>query len=100
MPPTKPPRAPKPRTISPRTISPRTISPRTISRQAFRRDPDRYILAAEREGPISVLDAQGRTRVILSSPLATDEGNAVVDTLLSTHTKGLAVRKPLTRRMK
>lgn len=30
----------------------------------------------------------------------TDSGNALVDDLLATHTKGLAVRKPLERRLK
>lgn len=30
----------------------------------------------------------------------TEEGNALVDELLSTHTKGLAVRRPLERRLK
>ncbi|MEM9861234.1 MAG: hypothetical protein AAF938_06440 [Myxococcota bacterium] len=30
----------------------------------------------------------------------TEAGNALVDELLATHTKGLAVRRPLTRRLK
>lgn len=49
---------------------------RTVSRQQFRADPDRYILAAEQDGPIAVLDDHGRTRMVLSSPLANDEKSA------------------------
>lgn len=38
----------------------------TITRREFRADPGRYILAAD-QGPITVVDDAGRTRMVLSS---------------------------------
>ncbi|MAQ18964.1 MAG: hypothetical protein CMN30_29725 [Sandaracinus sp.] len=46
---------------------------RRISRQDFRANPAQYILAAEKSGPIAVVDDLGTTRMLLSSPLAIDE---------------------------
>lgn len=47
--------------------------PRRITRAEFHAAPDHYILACEEEGPILVVDDEGVTRMVLSSPLARDE---------------------------
>lgn len=62
----------------------------------------KHILGGLHAGPSpSSVVREGRS-VIQRAPLlrTTESGNALVDELLSAHTKGLAVRRPLERRLK
>ena len=48
---------------------------RTVSREDFAHDPVRWVELARAEGPVTVVDAQGRPRLLIVVPSKLEDGN-------------------------